>query len=132
MVHASADHVVGRLVALHHQPHRLDVLGGVAPVATRVEVSEQQRVLEPELDRGGAVGDLAGYELEPAAWTLVVETNPRARVQAVALAVVDRDEVAVGLRYAVGAARVERRRLVLGRLANLAEHLARRRLVEAR
>ena len=51
--------------------------------------------------------------------------------QVVALAVVDRDVVREHLRHAVRAARIERRQLGLRHLAHLAEHLARRRLVEA-
>ena len=47
----------------------------------------------------------------PAARALVVEEDPRAGEEAVALAVVDGDEVPVGLRDAVRAARVERRAL---------------------
>ncbi len=76
--------------------------------------------------------DLAGHELQPAAGALVVEQDPRAREQVVALAVVDRDEVAVGLGHPVGAARVEGGGLGLRDLEHLAEHLGRGRLVEAR
>ena len=66
---------------------------------------------EPELDARRAVRDLARHELEPAARRFVVEEDARDREQVVALAVVDRDEVAVRLRDPVRAARVERRRL---------------------
>ena len=52
-------------------------------------------------------------------------------MELVALAVVDGDPVAVDLGHAVGAARVERRRLALGDLLHLAEHLRRAGLVEA-
>ena len=51
--------------------------------------------------------------------------------QVVALAVVDRDVVREHLRHAVRAARIERRQLGLRHLAHLAEHLARRRLIDA-
>ena len=70
---------------------------------------------EPELDARDAVGDLARDELAAAARALVVEEDARAREQAVALAVVDGDVVAVDLGDAVRAARVERRRLALRR-----------------
>ena len=76
---AGGDHEVVRLVLLEHQPHRLDVVPGVAPVALRVEVAERQLALKPELDRGGAVGDLASHELEAATLALVVEEDSRAR-----------------------------------------------------
>src|SRR5207248_228443 len=56
---------------------------------------------------------------------------PAAGVQAVGLAVVDGDPVAVDLGHAIRAARIERRRLALRRLHHLAEHLAGAGLVEA-
>ena len=129
---AGRDHVVDRrVVLLQHQPHRAHVVAGEAPVALRVEVAEAELVRQPELDARDAVGDLARHELEAAPRRLVVEEDAGDREQVVALAVVDRDEVPVGLGHAVGAARVERRLLVLRHLAHLAEHLRRRRLVEA-
>ena len=75
---AGGDHVVVGLVLLEHQPHGLDVVLGVAPVALGVEVAERELVLQAELDGGRAMGDLAGDELEPAALALVVEKDSRA------------------------------------------------------
>ena len=63
---AGRDHVVVGDVLLQHQPHRLDVVAGEAPVARGVEVAERDRVLQAELDPRQRVGDLAGDELEPA------------------------------------------------------------------
>ena len=39
---AGRDDVVGRLVLLQHQPHRADVVAGVAPVAPGVEIAERR------------------------------------------------------------------------------------------
>src|SRR5437764_11138602 len=86
------DHVVLRLALLEHEPHRLDVVLRVAPVALGIEVAEPQLLLEAELDGGRTVGDLARHELEPATWAFVIEQNPGGREEVVALAVVDRDE----------------------------------------
>jgi len=123
--------VVVRLVLLEHEPHGLHVVAREAPVALGVEVAEPQLLLEPRLDPGGAVGDLAGHELQPAPGRLVVEEYPRDRVDAVALPVVDRNPVPVDLGDPVGAPRVERGLLRLRRLLHLPEHLARGGLVEA-
>ena len=131
MAPSGGDDVVLRPVLLQHQPHRPDVVAGEAPVAAGVEVAERQRVGQPPLDARGAAGDLAGDELQPAPRRLVVEEDAGDREQPVALAVVDRDVMREDLGDAVGAARIEGRRLGLGRLAHLAEHLARRRLVDA-
>ena len=84
-----------------------------------------------ELDARHRVGDLARHELEAALRALVVEEDPAARVDAVGLAVVHRRVVAEHLGDAVRRTRVERRALGLRRLVHLAEHLRRRRLVEA-
>jgi hypothetical protein len=51
---AGRDDVVLRLVVLKHQPHRLNVVARVAPVALRIEVPQQQLVLQAQLDRGDA------------------------------------------------------------------------------
>src|SRR3569833_2336798 len=84
----------------------------------------------PSLMRATPQGDLPGHELRTAPRRLMVEQDAADREHAVRLAVVLRDEVPVGLRDAVRAARVERRALVLRRLAHLAEHLRGGRLVE--
>ena len=128
---AGRDHVVVGLVLLQHEPHGLDVVAGEAPVARGLEVAERDRVLQTERDARQRVGDLAGDELEPALRRLMVEQDAGRRVQSVRLAVVHGHVVAEHLRHAVRRARVERGELVLGRLAHLAEHLRRRRLVEA-
>jgi hypothetical protein len=47
------DEIVG-VVLLEHQPHRLDVVAGEAPVALGIEVAEEQLVLEPFLIRVAA------------------------------------------------------------------------------
>ncbi len=107
---AGGDDVVVRLVLLEHQPHGPDVVAGEAPVALRVEVAEFEVLRQPELDAGDAVGHLARDELLPAPLALVVEQDAAAAVHVVAFAVVHRDPVAVDLRHAVRAARVERRR----------------------
>src|ERR687898_1043342 len=61
----------------------------------------------------------------------MVEQEPCARVEAVALPIVHGDVVPEDLRHAVRTAWVEGRVFVLGYLPHLAEHLARRSLVEA-
>ena len=114
---AGRDHVVVRLVLLQHQPHRAHVVAGEAPVALRVEVAEAKLGGRAELDARHAVGDLARHELQAAPRRLVVEEDARDGEHVVALAVVHRDEVAVGLGDAVRAARVERRLLALRHLA---------------
>mmetsp|Transcript_10308 Transcript_10308/g.32592 ORF Transcript_10308/g.32592 Transcript_10308/m.32592 type:complete len:266 (-) Transcript_10308:635-1432(-) len=50
--------VVVRLVLLHHHPHHLDVVAGVAPVALCVNVAHVQCLLQPLVDPGHGASDL--------------------------------------------------------------------------
>src|SRR5262249_41660732 len=60
----------------------------------------------------------------------MVKQNAGASKEAVALAIVDGDVVAVDLGHAVGTARMKRRRFSLRRLASAAKHLAAAGLIE--
>mmetsp|Transcript_10309 Transcript_10309/g.32597 ORF Transcript_10309/g.32597 Transcript_10309/m.32597 type:complete len:337 (-) Transcript_10309:231-1241(-) len=124
--------VVVRLVLLHHHPHHLDVVAGVAPVALCVNVAHVQCLLQPLVDPGHGASDLSGDEGGTAPRGLVVEQDPVARVHPVRLAVVDHDPVRVQLGRGVRRARVEGRRLALGHLLHEAVELRGGRLVEAR
>ena len=73
---AGGDHEVLRLVLLEHEPHSLDGVLGVAPIALGVEVAEGELVLQAELDGGSAVGDLAGDEFQATAFRSVVKKYP--------------------------------------------------------
>ncbi len=128
---AGGDDIVLRFVLLQHQPHRPHVIAGESPVAFGVERPHHQLVLQPELDPRRRVGDLARHELDPPPRPLVIEQDPRTREQPVTLPVVDGDVVTEHLGAAIRRTRMERRQLVLRRLAHLAEHLRRRRLIEA-
>ena len=98
------DDVVVRLVVLEHQPHRLDVLGRVSPVAAGVEVAEVQLVGLAGDDRGDAAGHLAGDEGRPAPRRLVVEQDAVGREDPVGLAILDRHLVGEHLGGGVWAA----------------------------
>lgn len=103
----------------------------MSPITLRIQVTEVQARLLPERDVRGGARDLAGDERPAAARALVVEEDAVAREHAIRLAVVDGDPVAVELRDAVRRARVERRRLALRRLDDLAVELGGGGLVEA-
>ncbi len=59
---AGRQHVVVGLVLLQHQPHALDVVARVAPVALGVEIAEIEALLQAELDRRDRARDLARDE----------------------------------------------------------------------
>ncbi|GBH23845.1 hypothetical protein BvRS1_08940 [Burkholderia vietnamiensis] len=126
------EHVGVGLVDLQHPPHPFDVFERKAPVAFRVEVAELELVRVAERDLRDGVGDLARDELAAAQRRFVIEQDAAAAEQPVRLAIVDRHPVRVQLRDAVRAARVKRGRFRLRNRLHLAEHLGRRRLIEAR
>jgi hypothetical protein len=55
------DVIVGGL-RLQHQPHRFDVVAGETPVALGVEISQEQILLNTQLDAGCGFCDLARHE----------------------------------------------------------------------
>ena len=61
------DQVVIRVILLEHQPHGMDIVGRVSPVAPRFQVAQAQFVLHPQLDTRHRVGDLARDEFQAAA-----------------------------------------------------------------
>ena len=123
------DVVVGPLL-LEHQPHRLDVIAGESPVAFRLEIAEEELVLEAELDPGGRPGDLPGHEGLSAAGGFVVEEDAVGGKEVVRVPVVADDVVCVNLGGGVRALWLERGRLALGGRRRT-EHLAGGGLVEA-
>ena len=131
MIVAGGDHVVVGCVPLQHEPHRSHVILRVAPVAPRIEVAEDELVLQSERDGRGAMRNLARQKLERPARRLVVVEDPRAGEQAVALSIRARAEMRVRLRDTVGRERGEGCLFRLRHLVRLAEDLRRGRLVEA-
>jgi hypothetical protein len=103
----------------------------MSPVTLGIDVAEVQAALLAERDVRHSPGDLACDERASTPRALVVEQDAVARIHPVRLAVVDHDPVRIQLRHAVRAAGVERRRLRLGRLDDLAVELGGRGLVEA-
>src|SRR3954451_15884027 len=98
----SGHHEIVTMWLLEHQPHPLDVLLRVPPVADGVEVAEVELFLQAELDPRHCTGDLAGHERLATSRRLVVEQDAIGCVHPVGLAVVDDGPVGVDLRHAVG------------------------------
>ena len=124
------DEVVG-LMVLQDQPHALDEVGRVAPVALGGKVAEEEAILAAMHDVGDGQADLAGDERLPAALGLVVEEDAVAGEDPVGFAVIARDPIGVDLGDAIGAARVERGSLGLRDFDDLTVEFGRRRLVDA-
>jgi hypothetical protein len=72
------------------------------------------RLRLPERHAGEAERDLAGDEIAPAQWALVIEQDAGAGMEAVRLAVVHHAPMGEELRHPIGAARVEGRLLGIG------------------
>src|SRR5271167_3172346 len=67
------DDVVVRLLLLQHQPHRLDIVAGKAPIALRFEVSQVKLVLKALADPADRPSHLTRNEGLAAARTLMIE-----------------------------------------------------------
>src|SRR5262245_53970366 len=131
MALAGREHIIVGRILLQDQPHPLDKIARMPPVTQGIEVAEEQLLLQSTLDRRDRARDLAGDEGFASDRTLMVEKNAVRGMHAVGLAVVDRDPVRVELRGRVGRAWIERRRLPLRPLLDLAEEFGGRGLIEA-
>lgn len=131
VLHARGNNKILGFLVLQDQPHALDVILRIAPVAQRREVSEVEFVLLALGDTGRREGDLARHEGLAAAFRLVVEQDTRTAEHVVGLAVLLDDPVAVELRHGVGAVGVERGLFVLRNLLDLAVELRSRSLIDA-
>ena len=87
---ARRDHKVVRLVLLEHEPHRFDVVLGVAPVALRFEIAKKQLLLQPNFDARRRPRDLASHERFAPSRRFMIEQNAVDGEQAVAAPIVDR------------------------------------------
>ncbi|CAA7613533.1 Phytase family (modular protein) [Candidatus Terasakiella magnetica] len=123
------DEIIG-LVVLQDAPHAIDVIAGMAPIALGFEVADVKSVLEPEMDGGDGAGDLAGDEGLAAGRPFVVEQDAVGGVNAIGLAVIDRDPIGVKLGGGVGAAGIERRGLALRNFPRRTVKLGGRSLIE--
>src|SRR5947207_3237067 len=72
---ARGDHIVARSFPLCDQPHGLDVIAGMAPIALGIEIAEIEARLKALVDRGHRAGDLAGDEGLAARRPLMVEED---------------------------------------------------------
>lgn len=128
---ARSQYKVLRRRLLQHTPHALHVVLRVAPISSRIDVPQVQAMLLSKADLRCRTRNFARDKRPAPTWALVVEENTVARVHTVRLPVVHCDPVRVQLRAAIRRARVERRRLGLRGLDDLAVQLGSGGLVEA-
>src|ERR1700734_1917281 len=113
---AGSDDVIVRPILLQHQPHRFDVIAGKAPVALRVEITQREPILQPELDPRGTAGDFPRDKILTAARRFVIEEDAVGCEQAVSLAMIHGLPMRVALRARVGTTRMKRGGLSLRNL----------------
>src|SRR6266404_2077992 len=129
---ACRQHEIVGSISLQYPVHALDIVPGMAPIASRPEISEIERVFQSRLDAGDAARDLARHESLAADRAFMIEQDAVGGEHAVGLAVVHRDPVAVELGDTVGRARIERRGFLLRDFLNQAVQLRSGCLIEPR
>ena len=127
---AGGDDEVFRLLLLEDEPHALDIILRIAPVAEAGEVAEIQLVLLALGDAGGGQRDLASDERLATPLGFVVEQDAGAAVHAVRLAVLLDNPETVQLRDRIRAVGMEGRILVLGHFLHLSVQFRGGRLID--
>ena len=131
VLHTSGDDKVFGTFLLQDEPHALHVVAGVAPVALRGQITQQEHLLHALGNAGRGQRNLAGHESLAAPLALVIEEDARAAIHAVCLAILLHYPIAIELCHSIGRIGVEGRVLVLRHLLHLAVELARGGLVDA-
>ena len=103
----------------------------MAPVSQRVQIAQNQLVLQAKLDARQPARDFPSDEGLAPDRAFVIEQYAVAREQSVRFSIVDRYPMRVELGGAVRAARIERRRFGLRMLLHQSEQLRCRRLIES-
>ena len=131
MLLAGCDDEILRLLVLQNQPHALDIVLCVAPVAERGQVSKIKLVLQSLCNSGCCKGYFSCNKGLASAFGFVIEQNSGAGKHAVGFPIFLDDPVAVLLRDGIRAVGMERSCLALRDLLHLAEKLRGGRLIDA-
>ena len=114
MLLAGGDDIVVGGWLLEDEPHALNVIAGIAPVAHGRQVAEGEALLLALRDACGRESDLAGDECLATSFALVIEKYSRAAIHAVGFAIFLYDPKSVEFGDGVGTVGVERGVFVLG------------------
>ena len=119
MVFACGDNKIFGLFVLQHQPHTLDIIFRIAPVAPRIHIAEVQLILQALLDACYSQRNLARNEGFAATLAFVIEEDAINGIHAITLAIVFDNPKTILFGHAVGRARIEGRCLSLRHFLHL-------------
>jgi len=109
MLFAGGEHIIVRLRLLNDQPHALDIVPRVTPVAPGGKIAEVELALMPQLDRRDGAADLPRHEGFAPRRSFVIEQDAVRCVHSIGFAIIDRDPIGVELCRGIGRARIKRR-----------------------
>ena len=107
MVFACGNDKVVRLGLLQDEPHALDIVLGIAPVAQGVQVAQIQFVLIALCDTCGSQRYLTCHEILATSFAFVIEQDTVAAEHAIRLAIVLHNPEAIQLGNSIRAAGIE-------------------------
>ena len=116
---------------LKHQPHTLDIVASMSPIALGIDVTKVEAFIKSLTDTGDGNCNLTCDEGGTTTGTLVVEEDAIGQVHTIGLTVVDQDPECILLRHSVGRTGVERSGFGLWNLLNFSVQFGSGRLVEA-
>ncbi len=110
---AGGEYIVIRPALLQHQPHRMNVVLRIAPVASGIQISEADGFLKAGFNSGGCECDFASHKVFASPRAFVVVTNRVAEEEAVRFAVDLCHLSREGFGTSVGRVRIDGRGFVL-------------------
>mmetsp|Transcript_6067 Transcript_6067/g.5347 ORF Transcript_6067/g.5347 Transcript_6067/m.5347 type:complete len:233 (-) Transcript_6067:143-841(-) len=125
------NNIVLRDIALEHEPHALNIVACMSPIAGGVEVAKAHAILLASFNGCHSTGDLASHKGLATARAFVIEEDAIHSKHVVSLAVVHDTPVGHQLGARIGRARVKGGCFALLRLLNLAVKFGSRCLVKS-
>src|SRR5688572_22157180 len=127
---SGCQYVIVRSRLSQHKMHRADVVRRMPPVTTRRQVAEPQLRRLSCFNLGHRRSDLAGYELKPAPWTLMIEQNSTNAIHSMSFSIVSSQLEAGGLADPIRTAWMKSGGLSLRNFLGFAKHFRRAGKVE--
>ena len=131
MLHASSDHEIIGHVMLKDEPHALNVVAGITPVAKAGQIAEVKTLLLALCDTSSGKSNLAGHECLATTLRLMVEKDARAAEHIICLTVLLYNPIAIEFSHSVRGIGMERCILVLRHFFDLSIKLGSGSLVDA-
>ena len=97
MAFASCKNIITGFGLLQNEPHSLGIIARMPPITLRIQITNIETILFPQMDGGDRLRDFTRYESLATPWSLMVEQDTVRRMKTVSFAIIDGDPIGIEL-----------------------------------